>query len=433
MTERVYLHVGGPKSGTTYLQSVLRQQRDRLAEAGVLVAGEAQVQLVHAAMVLRDDRRLDDLPPRARDAWKRLVEEIRQWQGPTAVVSYELLSNLTAEQVARAVDDLSGLEVHVVVTARDLGRVLSSAWQERLKFGLRDSLEAWQVPDESVVASEWGWRTLDPASVAARWGSSVPAHRLHLVTVPREKDAGGLWHRFADACGLPPELADAHPARANESLAPAAAEVLRRVNPHLDDFLRTGRERAVWSRDLLANQVLARLGREPIRATDVQLEQARSRHAGVVAAVEQAGYVVHGDLADLAPTAGAGRSPGDVTEGEVLDTALRTIAALLEELRVRDAAQRPSSPPTGPRQPVRSPLRRAGAVAAGLASRPLLDRNARLHARIDELEARLDDRRRLQQRLAALTDLVAELLLPTDAAGEAEIARLLETYRRTTV
>ena len=41
VTQRVYLHVGAPKSGTTYIQGVLEHNRARLADAGVLVVGRA--------------------------------------------------------------------------------------------------------------------------------------------------------------------------------------------------------------------------------------------------------------------------------------------------------------------------------------------------------------------------------------------------------
>ena len=63
MTERVFLHVGSPKSGTTYLQRVLRHNQDRLADQGVLVAGRTHGELVHAGFVVREDPRLANLPP----------------------------------------------------------------------------------------------------------------------------------------------------------------------------------------------------------------------------------------------------------------------------------------------------------------------------------------------------------------------------------
>ena len=39
MTDRVVLHVGAPKSGTTYLQAILERNRDAFARAGVAAGG----------------------------------------------------------------------------------------------------------------------------------------------------------------------------------------------------------------------------------------------------------------------------------------------------------------------------------------------------------------------------------------------------------
>ncbi|GAA1925270.1 hypothetical protein GCM10009737_28770 [Nocardioides lentus] len=443
MTERVVLHVGGPKSGTTYLQAVLREHAETLAGAGVLVAGREQVDLVHAAMVLRGDARLDGLPPRAHRAWDRLVDEVAGWSGEMAVVSYELFSNLEADAVRRALEDLAPRRVDVVVTARDLGRSLSSAWQERLKFGVSQPLERFTPPDDDVVDSEWGWRTLDPSSVAQRWGATLPADRVHVVTVPRDGEPGELWRRFADAAGLEGLVTDPAPVRANESLDVVSAEVLRRTNPHLRDFLRTPRERAVWSRDLLANRVLAPLGQEPLALGDAQLAGARERYEACRRAVVAAGWVVHGDLADLEPVAGRGRSPREVSDAEVAQTAVRALAALLRETRNDSVAAAAAAPAAAPAAGSGSAPAGAGAeegrglrglrsVVTGASSRAVAARADELHARVDELERALDDRRRLQQRLAMLTDLVGELLLPLEEADPAEQQRLAEQYRRTT-
>ena len=54
MTQVVYLHVGGPKSGTTFIQQVLEHNAAALAKAGVLVVGP-RLELIHAAMVVRGD------------------------------------------------------------------------------------------------------------------------------------------------------------------------------------------------------------------------------------------------------------------------------------------------------------------------------------------------------------------------------------------
>ena len=171
MTDLVFLHVGSPKSGTTYLQRVLRHNQERLAEQGVLVAGRTHGDLVHAGFVVREDPRLAKLPERASRAWDRLVEEVQTFPGHTAIISYELLSAARRRQASEAIASLDGLEVHVVVTCRDLGRAVPSAWQERLKFALTVPLDEWQPPPESQG-------TRARSGVGAPW------------TPPRSRDAG---------------------------------------------------------------------------------------------------------------------------------------------------------------------------------------------------------------------------------------------------
>jgi hypothetical protein len=157
MTERVYLHVGSPKSGTTYLQRVLRHNQEELGRQGVLVAGRTHGDLVHAGFVVREDPRLARLPERASGAWDRLVEEVRGFRGHTAIISYELLSAARRRQAAEAIESLDSYDVHVVITCRDLGRAVPSAWQERLKFALTVPLDQWQPPPESKgPRAEWG-------------------------------------------------------------------------------------------------------------------------------------------------------------------------------------------------------------------------------------------------------------------------------------
>jgi hypothetical protein len=149
MTQVVHLHVGGPKSGTTFVQQVLEHNEAALARAGVLVVGP-RLELIHAAMAVRGDARLADLPPAAAGAWDRVVAQVRAWDGHAAVISYELFANATAEQARAALARLGGLEVHVVVSARDLGKAIASSWQEQLKFGVTRELESWSPPQESA-------------------------------------------------------------------------------------------------------------------------------------------------------------------------------------------------------------------------------------------------------------------------------------------
>lgn len=431
MTHRVYLHVGAPKSGTTFLQSVMEDNRAALAQAGVLVAGDRHVERVHAGLAVREDPRLGQLPPEAAGAWARLVEEMLAWHGDAAILSYELLAGASADQAAKAVAELGDVEVHVVISARDLGRAVSSAWQERLKFALTTPLEEWSPrPESDGPRAEWGWRTMDPAGVAARWGSALPPQRVHIVTVPRDQGPDELWRRFARACGIDQVPVNVGATRTNESLGVTAAEVLRRVNARLPPELDSNREQALWTRDVLAHQVLAPLDAEPIGITDAQFAEAEQRAGEAITAIEAAGYDVVGSLEDLRATRRGDRTPGQTDAAELLQVALDAVVRLL--LMVRAGAQ-----DEGGKRPEPSPVERSGGPR-GLARR--LVRTAALgrveiqlaeaQARIERMESDLRASRQLQLRVAELSDLVAELLLPAHLRDSAAMAEAVRRYRR---
>lgn len=425
MTPRLVLHVGTPKSGTTYLQQVLAANRERLAAAGVHVAGAERTDLVHAAMVVREDRRLAGLPAHAATAWDRLRAEARQARDDGArvvVVSYELFAGASREQAGRALADLAadGFEVDVVVTGRDLGRVAGSAWQERLKFALTTPFEEWTPPEASVHRADWGWRTLDPSGVAVRWSTGLPEARVHVVTVPRGGPPRALWDRFAAAAGLADVEVDVTAERVNQTLGPAAAEVLRRVNLLIEAPLDTAREQARWLRDLLAHDVLAGLDAAPFGGSEHLQAAATAQFERASARFADRGFTWHGELADLAPTRPSGRTPGATPVEEQLEVAVQAIWALL--LRLRAA----SAPGVGAGAP---PARPGGLARLLPGVRETVDRVAVLEAEIARLDAELEASRRLQHRVAMLTDVVGELLVPAAEQDADALVDLLRTYR----
>ena len=58
MARRVYLHVGTPKSGTKYLQSLLHANRDTLRGRGVLYPGHRPFDQILASLDVRHGRHL---------------------------------------------------------------------------------------------------------------------------------------------------------------------------------------------------------------------------------------------------------------------------------------------------------------------------------------------------------------------------------------
>lgn len=426
MTERkkVYLHVGSPKSGTTYVQSVLRGNADRLADAGVLVAGRTHTELVHAGLVIREDPRVEKLlDEREQQSWRRVVEQVASWRGASVIISYELLSAATAEQAARAIADLGDVEVHVVITSRDLTRSVVSGWQERLKFKLAVPLEEVGPREDG----EFGWLTLDPRGIAKRWGGGLPSEQVHIVTVPGDRSGASdtLWHRFAEACGLDDiDGIDTEDAVVNESLSPVTAELLRRFNVRLkgSDSYRTSLEQAVWLRDTLAHQVLVPQGGDSLGVTDAQYERWHERSVKVVAALNRSKYSIHGDTADLARDRPGGRLPQDVGSEELLDAALGAMETLLDMLR--DGEQ-----PESLRGMARA-RRAVKRVGTRLATPAVWAEFRRLERQVEVAQRQIQESRELHQRVADLDDIVTHLLLPADAGGDEGVARALRAYRK---
>jgi hypothetical protein len=334
---RVVVHVGAPKSGTTFLQRTLWTLRDPLREAGFTCPGTSQQEMFHAAIEVRERFEFWGQDPEAlRGTWARLCQEARDFAG-TTVMSHELLAAATAEQAARALGELDGLEVHLVYTARDLARQVMSEWQERVKNGSTDSFADFeQVITKQLRQGDYRalfWRNHHMLEVLDRWAAAVPPARVHVVTAPPAgADPSELWHRFGEAVGFDARRFDLPPSRrtSNESLGVVQVAALRRVNEALDgripqpDYGRVVKRQ--FAQRLLVRQSSARPVCPPVLATEL-----RRLAETINASVRDRGYSVHGDLADLTPAVPATDAPfpDDVTEKDQVEALAAAVAELL--------------------------------------------------------------------------------------------------------
>ena len=184
MSPTVYLHIGAPKTGTTYLQDRLSRNAAALADHDVHFPGRSAMVspgLFHfraALDLLGQD--WGGAAGHAEGSWDALVRRVQRKSG-TVVVSHEILAPATPDAVARAMSDL-GPDVHVVYTVRDLGRQVPAAWQESIKQGRRWRYSSFVSRMER--GKTWFSRAFDLPTVLGRWGAHVPPEHVHLVTVP---------------------------------------------------------------------------------------------------------------------------------------------------------------------------------------------------------------------------------------------------------
>lgn len=334
MARTVFFHIGAPKSGTTFLQAVLWGNRDVLRGQGVLFPGDFWQDRAWSTNVVRE--RANVPHQRARTSWDRLVAQTQAFDG-TAIISHEFFAAADRDQAERAIARLAPAEVHVVYTARDFVRQVPALWQEQVKFRLTTPLAEYEPePLSAGPGSHFGWRGLDVVDALRRWGAGLPPERVHVVTVPPAGSRHGLlWERFATLCGIDPASCDTEVGRVNQSLGAVEAELLRRVNPRISEEIRGAGEVPAWVRDYLAHSVLVPRGGERIGLTHEQVVVLRDKAKEVVRALEEAHYDVVGDLQELIPPDDlpSSKQPGDVTDAELLDAALDTIAVMLKDQR----------------------------------------------------------------------------------------------------
>jgi hypothetical protein len=327
----VYLHIGTPKSGTTYLQSRLDVNRKRAAKQGLMWPGPrwgVQVEAVRELRGLETDASLAPTGP-----WMSLVDAVHAWQGPKALISMEWMAGCSSSQIAAAVESLAPARVEIICTSRDLLRMFVAQWQEMTKncrpWSWQQFVEE-MVGDTPGLASQRFWTQQDVPVILSRWAEQVPWDRFHLVTVP-QPGAGSevLWERFCSVLGLDGSTFE-QPPRTNESIGVVSASLMHRVNLVA---LERKVDRVDYQRVLhrrVADEVLAPLRERegPIAVSsdvDAWIRKRAVEHVNDLRALDL--HVV-GDLDDLLPGEPLeGREPSDVSDTELLDTAVEALVS----------------------------------------------------------------------------------------------------------
>jgi hypothetical protein len=357
----IFLHIGSPKSGTTYLQAVMWRNAGLLADQGVALAG--------SSFFGRDRPRLDlqDVPYEPTDPaspwkgeWARLCRQISHANQNRAVFSNEMMHQCDEARIKRAIDTLAPAEVHVIYTMRDLGRLLPSEWQERIKHRCTIDYETWLsrlvqqggVREYGCDYATWlrkvnaagpdcepGWwfaLTYDAVEILRRWSSFVPPHRIHVITVPPAAAPRDLlWRRFASLIGVDPMSVDTETEWTNASMSTAAIEFVRRVNIAIDP------ETPNWAYttnvlNLLAEDVLRkRCAGGGLRLPESFAQWATERSRRMIEGISADGYHVIGDLDELMPrpsTAPNATGPAGISDTELLDAAVQGVFGLLDRV-----------------------------------------------------------------------------------------------------
>lgn len=343
---KAYLHIGLPRTGGGFLDSALAEHAEALEAAGIRHPAISAEEMFRAAIEIRRDHKAWGYERReVEGAWAGICR--RAWKGKHDVVfSQELLAACTSPQIDLLLDGLSGFEVHVVITARDLGTQMIAAWAGSVEAGRSVSFGRFRQrvtdPAREHDQAQRFWAGQELGEVLERWSAAVrKPHRLHVVVVPT--DAGdpheAVWSALGhivgfDAARLP--LTD-EPAGGPDA---AGIAVLRTVNRAVDGRL-AGRTHRAMVRHYLSEGVVADDVTPPAIPHDLHelLLETGERWRKQLA---DGGYDVHGDTAALLPLEPdpAAVLPDDVPVEDRLSTATDALANVLVEVaRLREHNQ----------------------------------------------------------------------------------------------
>jgi hypothetical protein len=344
---RVFLHVGTPKSGTTYVQDLLWRNRIALRAAGVLYPGDRPDAQFLATLDLLDRPFHGQVDPAQAGAWDRIAAEVRAWRG-TSVISHELLAPAAPDIARRARDSFGATEVHILCTARDLARQVPAVWQEDIKnrgaLTFAEFSRSLRGVDDSAdpyfARTFWGFQDL-PA-VLRVWGETLPPERVHVVPIPRGAPPDTLWRRLAGVLGVSPGACPDEGATRNTSAGVAEINLVRLLNESglVADFDWPSYESLV--KEFLTGDVLAtRPGATPLRLPAEDRHWVEQRSKQFADSLRAAGYHVAGDLDELLPAHATGSGtphPDQPGDDELLAASVYALAATLR-LVARERAQ----------------------------------------------------------------------------------------------
>ena len=208
MSKRVVAHVGFHKTGTTALQESFSKNCEELKALGIIYPDLGQKAHHRAAWALAGriwgwKNRGGVQTPIAE--WQKIVKSIKKNRG-TTLISSEFFCELDEEKINKFKNDIKVDDVTIVFTLRPLVKLLSSSYQQYLKYGLTPTYEEWlhSVLDEPGVSklTPTFWKRHEHGRVVSQWAKVFGPENV-LVVVADETQPTAIFDAFNSILGVP--------------------------------------------------------------------------------------------------------------------------------------------------------------------------------------------------------------------------------------
>ena len=334
---KAFLHIGTMKSGSTFLQLTCAENRSVLRQAGIRFFG------MSTRTAVLDLKRASKLPEAHVGDWPKFAAKVRATPSDV-LISNELLFPIPAETIRQVVAALGSHELRVIVTLRDVTKLVSSHWQERAvdaaRGGWTEYCKAVCSTSRNAKGSQGFWAAYDVVPVMARWLELLSADRFTVVVVPPSRsDPRLLWDRFLTAINVPGN-GTTLAAYSNPTMGAISTQLVEDVAAQLKGLPSFDRRRTL--RKVLAKRILTqRSSSEPaFRLTPAQQAVLKARAIEMADGIRAAGVQVIGDLDDMIPAdePAPGIQPDEITDSQLLEAAVFGLAEMCRQM-ARDQAE----------------------------------------------------------------------------------------------
>ncbi|NKM54609.1 hypothetical protein GFL21_08755 [Rhizobium anhuiense] len=221
----VVLHIGLPKTGTTYLQEWLKLNSDKLRQSGVAVLSSVAAHRLAAASLMDSplSSRADVVAIERDCTLPQAAKEVQDCLGHVTVISSEYFFHCDPSDVRATMEALGASVSKIICYLRRQDRVCASGYAQEVKaLGL-----AKRVADYGEVSYE---PLLDWNRLYEKWETAFPCATVTFENFESCVANGTLVETFRASIGAAEVETFDLPERVNESLSAHLTEFARMLN-----------------------------------------------------------------------------------------------------------------------------------------------------------------------------------------------------------
>lgn len=221
---RLVIHAGFHKSGTTALQESFNSQSLELRQEGIVYPNIGRKAHHRVAWALSERTwgwKEKGGEKASKKEWTRILKAINSNKSETVLLSSEFFSELDTEAIQTIFNQIKGRRIEALFTVRPLVKLLSSSYQQYLKYGTTADYVTWlhsvlDKPGESKINPTF-WKRHFHGQVVTKWAKVFGEKNVTVLIVDEAKPEF-LYDSVNQYLGLPKDFIKPQKIGSNRSL-----------------------------------------------------------------------------------------------------------------------------------------------------------------------------------------------------------------------